>query len=288
MQPYRRYTFPSLAQCLAGTAGAARVSQERAPPSDSRQSEEALRSARGVGYGAGYESAYESGYKSGYEAGHEAGREAGYEAGHATGLAEGRSAASLEAMDAFVALGEPLDAIVAGFRSLHEATRREMRDELAGLVERVSRQVIRRELAQRPELLLEFVDEALAAMPKAPENVEVRLNPGEYGRVLAAVPERAAAWHLTPDARLEPGECRVKAGGREMDAGCSQRLAVCIERVSAHLQAAVPRQDTTQHMSGNRSSDLSDDLSDVRSDDLSDDLSSDGSKDGSKDGSADA
>ena len=50
-----------------------------------------------------------------------------------------------------------------------------------------------------------------------------------------ASPDRASRWTLIPDPRLEPGECRVRAGGREADAGCRQRLAACMEQVSAQL-----------------------------------------------------
>ena len=39
------------------------------------------------------------------------------------------------------------------------------------------------------------------------------------------------------DPRLEPGECRVKAGDHEVDAGCQGRLAACMEQVRDALSA---------------------------------------------------
>ncbi|WP_213762760.1 FliH/SctL family protein [Caballeronia sp. dw_19] len=224
MKQYRRYVFPSLAHRL-GTHDPADTAAAVLPLFDSAPSEAALQIAR----------------------------EEGFREGQAAGYAESKEAVRLEAKRALDALTEPLDAMISGFDSLQEAYRSEMRDEIAGLVEKVARQVIRNELVHRPELLLEFVSEALAEMPKVPAvpaNVEVRLNPGEYQRILAVAPERAAVWRLAPDARLEPGECRVKAGDREMDAGCSQRLALCIERISAHLQSSAPPRDITPHPTG--------------------------------------
>jgi flagellar assembly protein FliH len=209
MQHYRRYAFPPLANLIGGTTVPVAAAPALPAPFDSRLAEEALQAAR----------------------------EDSYEEGRAAGYSEAKSIVQFETKVALATLEEPLDALVAGFHSLLESYRREVRSEITGLVEKVARQVIRGELTQRPELLLEFVSEALATMPKVSEDVEVRLNAGEYERILAVAPDRIDAWRLTPDARLEPGECRVRVGDREMDAGCSQRLALCIERVSAHLRA---------------------------------------------------
>ncbi len=38
-----------------------------------------------------------------------------------------------------------------------------------------------------------------------------------------------------PTPSLDPGECRVIAGGREADAGCRQRLAACMDQVRGQL-----------------------------------------------------
>lgn len=166
-------------------------------------------------------------------------RQSGYDAGHADGFAAGERAgadgARHDVRAGLDALTAPLEALVGGFNGAQRAYRAKVRAEVATLVGDVARQVVRAELEARPEQILAFVDEAIDTLPKAPESVSVRLSPADYARIVEAAPERASGWQLAPDDRLAPGECRVQADDVEMDAGCGQRLAACIERIAAQL-----------------------------------------------------
>jgi flagellar assembly protein FliH len=76
----------------------------------------------------------------------------------------------------------------------------------------------------------------LATMPPAPDGaIEVYLNEGDLQRILEIDHSRAAGWNLMADSRLESGECRVKSGNHEADAGCRQRLTACMEQISEQL-----------------------------------------------------
>ncbi|HEY1130749.1 MAG TPA: FliH/SctL family protein, partial [Roseateles sp.] len=110
-----------------------------------------------------------------------------------------------------------------------------LRKEVVDLVEKVARQVIRAELTLQPTQLLALVDETLASMPVRREGVEVFLNPEDLRRIQDLAPERAQAWTLLPDAKLESGECRLLAGGHEADAGCRQRLEACMDQVKTQM-----------------------------------------------------
>jgi flagellar assembly protein FliH len=90
---------------------------------------------------------------------------------------------------------------------------------------------------------MNLVDEALAAMPPSKEAVEVFLNPEELKRITELDPKRAQKWTLLADPALEPGECRVRAGDHEVDAGCQGRLAACMEQVREGLEAAPMEED---------------------------------------------
>jgi flagellar assembly protein FliH len=105
-------------------------------------------------------------------------------------------------------------------------------------VAKVARSVIRAELALQPVQIMALVDETLASMPPSRDDVDVYLNPEEMKRVTELDPKRAKRWNLIADSRLEPGECRVRAGDNEVDAGCTQRLAAVMEQVDKQLQAA--------------------------------------------------
>lgn len=170
-------------------------------------------------------------------------RKAGYDEGHAAGLAEGRKAgkesaarAAGEMRAALDAMSEPLETLLAGFGRLQQELRADLRGQVAGLVEQVARQVIRTEMEARPEQYLALIDEALAELPAAPDSLQVRLHPDEYQRVLKASPRRARRYGLVPDPQLEAGECRISAGERELDVGCAQRLASCMEQIHALLR----------------------------------------------------
>jgi len=141
--------------------------------------------------------------------------------------------------DAKRLLSGPLAAVTelqARLAQLQDDYQNALRREVVDLVERVARQVIRAELTLHPAQLLALVDETLAAMPAVPrEQVRIHFHPEDLRRLEELAPERAREWSLQADAQLASGECRVLAGAHEADAGCSQRLAACMEQVREQL-----------------------------------------------------
>lgn len=217
MKIFRPYRFPPLAQFASAGSGAADTEgQWQASVSDG----------------------FEQGQRDGYVAGNERGREDGLAAGHADGLRRGREQARLEAQAAFEQMSKPVDAILKGLKKLRTDFRSAQRKEVVELVAKVARQVIRAELALQPSQMLTLVDETLAAMPPTREEIDVYLNPEELKRIVELDPKRAKRWNLMADARLDAGECRIRAGDEEVDAGCHQRLAAVMEQVEAQLLGA--------------------------------------------------
>jgi flagellar assembly protein FliH len=135
-------------------------------------------------------------------------------------------------------MSKPVDAMLRGLKKLKTEYRNAQRKEVVDLVGKIARQVIRAELALQPVQMLALVDEALSAMPPTRDEVEVLLNPEELRRIQELDPKRAKKWNLLADPGLEPGECRVKAGDHEVDAGCLGRLAACMEQVNEGMAAA--------------------------------------------------
>jgi flagellar assembly protein FliH len=215
MKTFRQHRFPPLSRFAAAGAQAASPAGE---------------------WQASFAEGYEQGRSEGYAAGLENGQRDGHEAGRIEGLQQGRAEGRSETLVSFDSLASPLEAMLHELKTVQEDYQSALRKEVVDLVAKVARQVIRCELALQPTQLLALVDETLAAMPPVREGVEVHLNPAELQRILDVDAERAKDWSLIPDPRLEPGECRVKAGDHEADAGCRQRLAACIEQVGAQLQ----------------------------------------------------
>jgi flagellar assembly protein FliH len=186
---------------------------------------------------------FEQGQRDGYDLGFERGQLDGYEAGREAGVQQGRAEGKQQTLGNFEQLARPLDAILTSLKALRSDYRAAQRKEVVELVAKVARQVIRAELALQPVQLLSLVDETLAAMPPTREDIDVFLNPEELTRILELDPKRAKRWNLIADARLDFGECRIRAGDNEVDAGCHQRLAACMEQVTNHLALAAEQSE---------------------------------------------
>ncbi|HSI56507.1 MAG TPA: flagellar assembly protein FliH [Ideonella sp.] len=191
-----------------------------------------------VSYAEGFQAGQDTGYREGFESGRQEGLANGQREGLALGRREGVAEARQAAMARFDSLSQPLEALFGELQQLQDDYQSALRKEVVDLVAKVARQVIRCELALQPVQLLSLVDETLATMPPTPKGVEVYLNPEDLQRIQELAPERASRWSLLADAALEPGECRVKAGTREADAGCRQRLAACMEQIGSQLQTS--------------------------------------------------
>lgn len=183
---------------------------------------------------------YQRGMERGYREGNESGMRSGMDMGRAEGREEGRQqgieAGKQEALARFERLSLPVSELLEQLKQMQADYQTAARKEVIELVAKVARQVIRKELQMQPMQLLALVDEALQTMPRvAAEQIAVYLNPEDLERIIELEPSQAERWNLWADDKLEPGECRVKAGHREADAGCSQRLAACMEQIEERL-----------------------------------------------------
>jgi len=184
----------------------------------------------------GFQQGMACGYRDGQESGLREGREQGLAQGLEEGRALGREHARQEVREHFETLAAPLQSMFESLTQLQSDYQAALRKEVVELVAKVARQVIRCELALQPAQLLALVDETLSTMPSVPDgSIEVYLNETDLQRILEIDHSHAASWKLLPDARLEPGECRVRAGSHEADAGCRQRLDRCMEQISTQL-----------------------------------------------------
>lgn len=226
MKQFRPYRFPPLSQFTT------QVAHRRAVANHGGDGDGGAQWAASVSEG------FEQGQRDGYEIGLSRGQEDGFEAGRAAGQEQGREEGRHETLVAYDQMARPVDAMLKSLKKLRSDYRAAQRKEVVDLVAKVARQVIRAELALQPVQIMALVDETLASMPPTREEIDVYLNPEELKRISELDNKRAKRWNLIPDARLDAGECRIKAGDNEVDAGCHQRLAAVMEQVDNQLQAA--------------------------------------------------
>lgn len=222
MKPFRAYHFPPLHQFSAARPAGA-------PGAAGANAAEEWQSALADGY--------RQGQREGYEVGLDQGRADGVTQGQADGLQRGVDEGRAMALENFEQLAKPVDAMLKSLKKLKTDLRAAQRSEVVDLVGKIARQVIRAELALQPVQLLALVEEALAAMPPSRDGVEVFMNPEELRRVLELDPKRAKKWTILPDPALDAGECRVRSGDHEVDAGCQGRLAAVMEQVHDQLMS---------------------------------------------------
>ena len=222
MKAFRPYRFPPLAQFTA-------MSHQRAAANGD---DGAAQWAASVSEG------FEQGQRDGYEIGLARGQEDGFEVGRQQGQEQGRQEGRHETLVTYDQLARPVEVMLKGLKKLRADYRAAQRKEMVDLVAKVARQVIRAELALQPVQLMSLVEETLTSMPPTREEIDVFLNPEELKRLTELDPKRASRWNLIADARLDVGECRIRAGDNEVDAGCHQRLVAVMEQVDNQLQIA--------------------------------------------------
>ena len=183
--------------------------------------------------------AYEQAVQRGHEQGFAQGLQEGVEAGRQQGLEQGTEAGRAQAMQGqhahLQALSAPVEQLTQALQGLHAEWQASLRKDVIELVERVARQVVRCELTLQPAQILALVEETLTGMPQRTGDVQVYLNPSDLQRIQDLDASRIPAWNLMADSSLEAGECRLRVGEEEVDAGCKQRLTACMEQVREQL-----------------------------------------------------
>lgn len=187
------------------------------------------------GYQDGLDKGFRQGMQEGHDQGYQEGQQKGYAQGMRDGYAEGSLAGQREGLAAFTDAAKPLDALCQQVNDFTAHLQRKQRDDLLQLVEKVTRQVIRCELALQPTQLLALVEEAIHALPAVPETLHVLMNPEEFQRIQTVAPQKVEEWGLSAAPELHPGECRVVTDTSELDIGCEHRLQQCMEKLTGSL-----------------------------------------------------
>jgi flagellar assembly protein FliH len=150
---------------------------------------------------------------------HDTAHKEGYAAGYEEGTARGR----LEALR--------LHTLVEGLEQALTRMDAEVAEELLALAIELARQMVRRELAARPEGIVDVVREALQQLPQ--NHALIHLHPSDATLVRDYLGEQLAhvGHRLVEDERVSPGGCRIEAAGSQVDATVHTRWRRIMENL---------------------------------------------------------
>lgn len=167
-----------------------------------------------------------------------------YAEGHAAGAAEAREQAD-EAMRALTEgqLHEQAERFAAMLDAAREGLDAAQQDIARGTLDiacALARQVLRQELATRPELLEPVVREAIDLLVADGRSVRVVLSHDDHAWLAGALEQEFASRGLTvvAEGAMLPGDCRLESAGAVVDGGIAPRWA----RAVASLGLTVPWQ----------------------------------------------
>ncbi|MCH7376213.1 lateral flagellar assembly protein FliH [Aeromonas sp. MR19] len=212
----RLYRFPSL-----GQSGAEAQSQQE-------QFEFGYQQGLEQGHDEGYQAGYQQGLTSGLVDGEAKGLQQGQTRGFSQGLAEGRAS--------FDQALVPFAKLQAQWESLTRSRMQEQKELVAQLVTQVAKRVIQAEFTLNPQQVLNQVEQALASLPAASEELVIYLSEGDRQRLAEQGVTRCEGWLLQVDGTLSVGDARIETRAAVIEVNTGERLASCIEQLNSTLE----------------------------------------------------
>ena len=149
----------------------------------------------------------------GYAEGLAQGRKVGHAEGHAAGLVQVQAEA------------RQLAALGASAQQVLEALQGGVSERVVDLALAIARQVVREELAIRPESVVAVVREALAQSASPNAGLQLVLHPADAAIVRERMAEEITRgnWSVLGDESMERGGCRIHSAGGDIDASIAVR-----------------------------------------------------------------
>ncbi|MFT7774922.1 FliH/SctL family protein [Roseateles sp.] len=163
-----------------------------------------------------------------------AARQGGYQDGYRDGMA---------ALDAFKQsfaqqMSRQIGVLVQGFDGEMRSLEDEMAEAISRIAVELARQVVRSELAQRPELIARVAHDAVEALQLSARHVRVRVHPDDFPLVQGGAGQelQAREAQLIPDTEVARGGVKVDADIASVDATIEARW---LQAVSAIGQQSI-------------------------------------------------
>jgi flagellar assembly protein FliH len=113
---------------------------------------------------------------------------------------------------------------------------------LVDLVQHITKQVIKRELAIDSSQIEHVMRDALKLLPLGVDNVRLYVNPQDFEQAKALRERHEETWRIVEDESLLPGGCRVETEHSRIDASIETRVTQVMAKLfdQLHEQALHP------------------------------------------------
>jgi flagellar assembly protein FliH len=171
-------------------------------------------------------------------------RQEAYNEGFGIGEKEGFHSATLKVrQEAEVALAAKLASLEQLMANLFEPIAEQdtqIEKSLVDLVQHITKQVIKRELAIDSSQIEHVMRDALKLLPLGVDNVRLYVNPQDFEQALRERHEET--WRIVEDESLLPGGCRVETEHSRIDASIETRVTQVMAKLfdQLHEQALHP------------------------------------------------
>ncbi|MDR7056169.1 flagellar assembly protein FliH [Pseudomonas koreensis] len=173
-------------------------------------------------------------------------RQEAYNEGFAIGEKEGFHSTTLkvrqEAEAALAAKIASLELLMANLFEPIAEQDTQIEKSLVDLVQHITKQVIKRELAIDSTQIEHVMRDALKLLPLGVENVRLYVNPQDFAQVKALRERHEETWRIVEDESLLPGGCRVETEHSRIDASVESRVTQVMAKLfdQLHEQALHP------------------------------------------------
>ncbi|WP_130910452.1 flagellar assembly protein FliH [Pseudomonas sp. Sample_9] len=173
-------------------------------------------------------------------------RQEAYNEGFAIGEKEGFHSTTLkvrqEAETALAAKIASLELLMANLFEPIAEQDTQIEKSLVDLVQHITKQVIKRELAIDSTQIEHVMRDALKLLPLGVENVRLYVNPQDFAQVKALRERHEETWRIVEDDSLLPGGCRVETEHSRIDASVESRVTQVMAKLfdQLHEQALHP------------------------------------------------
>ncbi len=165
-------------------------------------------------------------------------RQSGYQDGYRNGLAALESYKQTQAAQMAAYMSDQVGALASDFHRRLESLEQQLAGRIAGVALELARQVVRTELHQNPEVVVDVADEALGVLLGSARQIVLRLNPDDHALAQAQLAEvlQVKGARLVADPAITRGGCLVESDIAVVDATVQARW----DRAAASLGHTAP------------------------------------------------